>query len=258
MTPLPPDASLVHLTLRVRDMDVMLRYYTEVLGLQLVERDGELARLAPPERIFHLDLLQDPAAALRPYPCQGLYHFALLVPDRPALGAIFRRLIDLSEPFEGMADHLVSEALYIRDPEGNGIELYRDRPRDQWEFLPAGGVRMASEPIDSEGILAAAGSGATLDPRTRLGHIHLHVRDLVETAAFFEGVLALNRMAEMPSALFFAAGDYHHHVGSNTWAPIKVVPEDATGLLGYTWNVPDGVFRAAITDPVGATVRFDG
>jgi catechol 2,3-dioxygenase len=118
---------------------------------------------------------------------------------------------------------------------------------------------MASEPIDAEGILAEAEAPAPLDAATRFGHIHLHVYDLIDAASFFEGRLALNRMAELPSALFFAAGDYHHHVGSNTWAPMRPLPpDDATGLLSYTWHVPDGVVRDATTDPVGATVRFDG
>jgi catechol 2,3-dioxygenase len=258
-TALPADSSLIRLALRVKNLEAMVSYYTDVLGLEVVERDGPLVTLAPAGRAFELDLHHEPEAPLRPYPCPGLYHFALVVPDRPALGAIFRRLIDIQEPFEGMADHLVSEALYLRDPEGNGIELYRDRPKDEWTYLPGGGVAMASDPIDSQGILASADAPTTLHPDTRFGHIHLHVYDLIETSSFFEGDLALNRMAELPSALFFAAGDYHHHVGSNTWAPLRPVPPaDATGLLSYTWRVPDGRVRDALTDPVGATVFFVG
>ena len=256
---LPSDASLVRLALRVRDIDKMVGYYTQVLGLEVVEQDAERTTVAPAERLFAIDMIHDPSAVQRPYPCPGLYHFALVVPDRPALGAVFRRLIELREPFEGMADHLVSEALYIRDPELNGIELYRDRPKGEWTFLPDGRVQMASDPIDADGILASAEGPAPLDAATTFGHIHLHVYDLVDTAAFFEGELDLNRMAELPSALFFAAGDYHHHVGSNTWAPTHPVPPaDATGLFSYTWRVPDGVAREPVTDPVGATVLFDG
>ncbi len=258
---LPASASLVRLALRCRDLNTLTDYYTSVLGLEVIERDGPRVVLAPADRRFHLDLHHDPDAPLRPYPCPGLYHFALVVPDRPALGAIFRRLIELREPFEGMSDHLVSEALYLRDPEGNGIELYRDRPKDEWTFIdgPNGRtVAMASDPIDAEGILGSAEAASTLHPETRFGHIHLHVYDLIETASFFEGRLQLNRMAELPSALFFAAGDYHHHVGSNTWAPTRPIPPaGATGLLSYTWHVGDGRIRDAILDPVGASVFFE-
>lgn len=255
--PLPSDASLSRIALRVKDLDRMVDYYGDVLGLSEMGRDGGVATLACGERLFEIDLHHEPDAPLRPYPCPGLYHFALVVPDRPALGAIFRRLIEIGEPFEGMADHLVSEALYIRDPEGNGIELYRDRPKDEWTFLPDGRVRMASDPLDTDGILASTDGPSTLDPATRFGHIHLHVYDLADTSTFFEDTLHLNRMAELPGALFFAAGDYHHHVGSNTWAPMQPIPpSDATGLLSYTWKMSDGIVRDAVTDPVGATVFF--
>jgi catechol 2,3-dioxygenase len=254
---LPGDAHLTRLSLRVRDIDTSVAFYTDVLGLLVVERDAERTTLAPPERLFHLDLLHDPDATPRPYPCPGLYHFALVVPDRPALGSIFQRLIELRHPFEGMADHLVSEALYIRDPEMNGIELYRDRPKDEWPHDADGNLHMASDPIDADGILASAEAAGVLDPATRFGHIHLHVRDLEDAQAFFGDQLVLNRMAAMTGALFFAAGDYHHHVGANTWAPNRPVPESSTGLLSYTFGVPSGTDRKTVIDPVGAEVLFE-
>jgi catechol 2,3-dioxygenase len=238
-------------------MDRMVAYYTHSLGMSVTERAGTRVTLALKQGLFSIDLLHAPDAPLRPYPCPGLYHFALVVPDRPALGAIFRRLIDRQEPFEGMADHLVSEALYIRDPEANGIELYRDRPMDEWVYNPDGSIHMVSDPIDSDGILASAQAPGTLHPGTRLGHIHLHVKDLDAASAFFEGELKLDRKATIPGALFFAAGDYHHHVGANTWAPDVPVPDGATGLLGYTWKVPDGDVAETATDPTGADVRFE-
>jgi catechol 2,3-dioxygenase len=254
---LPDQATLVRLELRVRDLDAILAYYTGVLGLDEVERDGGRARLAPSGRLFHIDLVHEPDAPLRPYPCRGLYHFALVVPDRPALGAIWRRLIELGEEFEGMSDHLVSEALYIRDPEGNGIELYRDRPRDEWPHLADGRIRMVSDPIDAEGILASAERAAVLHEETRFGHIHFHVRDLEGAEAFFGGRLGLQHTASIPGALFFSVGGYHHHVAANTWAPDVAVPQGATGLLSYTWAVDGGwTGPAELTDPVGAKVLF--
>jgi catechol 2,3-dioxygenase len=258
MNALPDSAHLTRLSLRVRDIDRMLAYYVGVLGLVETGKDGNVITVAPPGERFHLDLVHEPDAPLRHYPCPGLYHFALVVPDRPALGRIFRYLIEEHEPFEGMSDHLVSEALYIRDPELNGIELYRDRPKDEWPHLPDGSLRMASDPIDADGILSSAEGSATLDAETRFGHIHLHVSDIDEAAAFFGRTLGLNRMAEIPGALFYAAGDYHHHVGANTWAPDHPAPEHATGLLSYTFRGPSGWSAPdELTDPVGATVRFE-
>jgi catechol 2,3-dioxygenase len=258
VTALPDTAHLTRLELRVRDLDRMLAYYVGVIGLFETGKEGNVVTLAPADELFHLDLVHAPDAPVRPYPCPGLYHFALVVPDRPALGAVFRHLIELKEPFEGMSDHLVSEALYIRDPELNGIELYRDRPKDEWPHLPDGSLRMASDPIDADGVLASADRAAPLDAGTRFGHIHLHVSDIDEAAAFFGRTLGLNRMAEIPGALFYAAGDYHHHVGANTWAPDHPAPEHATGLLSYTFRVPnDWSGPDELTDPVGAVVRFE-
>ena len=255
MTRLPDDAYLDHLSLRVRDMDTMLAFYVGRLGLVETGKDGNVITLAPAAGAFALALVGEPDAPQRPYPCPGLYHFALVVPDRPALGRIFRHLIAIGEPFEGMADHLVSEALYIRDPELNGIEIYRDRPMDEWPRDGNGKYRMASDPIDAEGIIDSADRDDTLDAGTRLGHIHMHVRTLAEAERFYEHDLGLNRTASIPGALFYAAGDYHHHVGANTWAPDVPAPEGATGLIDYTFRVPGGWEGPdELTDPNGARV----
>lgn len=264
---LPEGTRLTGLELRVRDVDAAVAFYAGVLGLQVVaEDDGTV--LAPSARGFALTLRHAPDAVLRPYPCPGLYHFALLVPDRPALGAIFQHLLERRHPFEGMADHLVSEALYIRDPEFNGIELYRDRPRTDWTRTADGGVAMASDPIDAEGIIGSAPAPGLLHAGTVLGHMHLHGRDLEEGAAFYVDAFGLRPKAEMPSARFWAAGDYHHHLGFNTWAPVRDVPDNATGLLGYSWQVPSDALdamaertrgrrdgdRLSLTDPLGIEV----
>lgn len=261
MTALPDDASLVRVALRVRDLTKCLAYYTEVLGLGVAETDGDRTSLAPSGRRFVLDLHHDPDAPLRPYPCVGLFHFALVVPDRPALGAIFRRLLDRAEPFDGMSDHAVSEALYLRDPEQNGIELYRDRPREQWPYNADGQIAMVSDPLDVDGLFESAPEPGPLDAETRFGHIHLHVRSLNEAESFYAGTLGLGiTQRSLPGALFFAAGDYHHHVAANTWAPLNVeVPDGATGLIGYTWRVPGGRTPPTghVRDPAGAEVWFE-
>jgi catechol 2,3-dioxygenase len=235
----------------------MIAYYVGRLGFVETASDGNVVTLAPEGERFHLDLVHEPDAPQRPYPCPGLYHFAMVVPDRPALGRIFRHLIEIGEPFEGMADHLVSEALYLRDPELNGIEIYRDRPTEEWPHDADGRIRMASDPIDAEGILSEADRSAPLDAQTRFGHIHMHVTDLVGAERFYVGELGLGLVTTFPGALFLAAGDYHHHVGANTWAPDVPAPEGATGLLSYTFRVPgswDGPDE--LTDPTGATVRI--
>lgn len=256
-TELPVSSMLVRIALRVRDLDACLGYYRDVLGLEIMEVDGERTTLAPAGRLFVLDLLHAPEAPLRPYPCVGLYHFALVVPDRPALGAIFRRLLDRREAFDGMSDHGVSEALYLRDPEQNGIELYRDRPHADWPRDPSGTIAMVSDPLDVDGVIAAAAGPAALDPATRFGHIHLHVADLGAAEHFYADELGLHiTQRTLPNALFFAAGDYHHHVAANTWAPNSPVPDGATGLVSYTWRLPGGV-RPPLKDPAGAEVRFE-
>jgi catechol 2,3-dioxygenase len=254
---LPDDAYLDRLSLRVRDLDAMLAYYVGRIGLVETAKDGDTVTLAPEGELFHLDLVHEPDAPQRPYPCPGLYHFAMVVPDRPALGAVFRFLLDQREPFEGMADHLVSEALYIRDPERNGIEIYRDRPKGEWPHDAAGKIRMASDPIDAEGILGSAERPAPLHAGTRFGHIHMHVADLSDAERFYVHELGLGLVTTFPGALFLAAGDYHHHVGANTWAPDVPVPDGATGLIDYTFRVPGGWDGPdELTDPIGATVRI--
>jgi catechol 2,3-dioxygenase len=256
---IPDSASLVRLALRVRDIEACLAYYTDVLGLEVVETSGDRTTLAPREQRFALDLHHDAAAALRPYPCPGLYHFALVVPDRPALGAIFRRLLEREVPFDGMSDHAVSEALYLRDPERNGIELYRDRPRGEWPYDEKGQIAMVSDPLDVDGLFESAAAAAPLDTGTRFGHIHLHVRSLDEAEAFYADALGLGiTQRSLPGALFLAAGDYHHHVAANTWAPDREVPDGATGLISYTWRVPEGSAPGGpMRDPAGADVLFE-
>ncbi len=254
---LPASASLVRVSLRVRDLDTCRAYYEDVLGLQVTDVDGDRTSMALAGERFTLDLTHSPDAPIRPYPCVGLFHFALVVPDRNALGAVFRHLVERREQFDGMSDHGVSEALYLRDPEHNGIELYRDRPRDEWLYSDRK-LAMVSDPLDTDGLLASADTPAGLHGDTRFGHIHLHVPTLAAAEEFYAGRLGLNiTQRSLPGALFLAAGDYHHHVGANTWAPDKAVPDGATGLIGYTWALPGGAPRANVIDPAGAEVRFE-
>ena len=239
------------LTLRVRDLKAQLAFYRDLLGLRL-EADPPRYRLTPGNQGFFLNLIHDPQAPLRPYPSVGLYHFALLLPHRKALAGVFQRLLEAGAHFEGAADHGVSEALYFRDPEGNGLELYRDRPRGEWPQGPL----MFTAPLSLARLLRESPGPSPLPPETLLGHIHLHVPDLAEAEAFFSGTLGMAvTLRTYPGALFFAWDGYHHHVGANTWAGKRLAPEGSTGLLGYVLLAPPGVPPGLYPDPSGAQVE---
>ncbi len=237
--PFPP--RLLGLSLRVRDLEAMRAFYGRVLGLE-----GE-GVLRPPGGGFYLELVHDPQAPLRPVGSLGLYHFALLLPDRKALAGVALRLLEARAHFEGASDHGVSEALYFRDPEGNGLELYRDQPQEAWP------PRMFTRALDLKALLQEAQGAHPLPEGTRLGHIHLHVESLKEAEAFFAGRLGMAVTERgYPGALFFAWDGYHHHVGANTWAHF-LPPPKATGLLGYALLDPLGR-EETLLDPTGAQV----
>jgi catechol 2,3-dioxygenase len=188
----------------------------------------------------------------------GLYHFAILVPTRADLARALRRLVATDTVLQGAADHGVSEALYLADPDGNGIEIYRDRPRTEWPFV-AGALRMGADPVDLDHLLAEppnAPESAGLAPGTVIGHVHLHVSNLGDAQRFYVGVLGFELMQRYgPSALFVSAGGYHHHIGLNTWAGVGAPPPPpgAIGLRHFTLRLPD----AAAIEQVAARLRAE-
>jgi catechol 2,3-dioxygenase len=237
---MPAETRLAGLTLRVRALELLERFYSGLLGLGVAERGDHRIRLTPARGRFSLELVWDPGAPVRPRRSVGLYHFALLLPDRSSLAGVARRLLEQRWALDGASDHGVSEALYLHDPEGNGVELYRDRPRETWP-LAQGQVAMTTAPLDIEGLLATAPGAAPLHPDTRFGHIHLHVADLDDGERFYAGTLGLAvTQRSYPGALFLAAGGYHHHVGLNTWGEGRRPPDGATGLVRYAWALPAG------------------
>ncbi len=240
---LPGETQLASLSLRVRDLERALAFYRDLLGLVRADGLGDQVVLAPKDRRFTLELLWDPEAPARPASSLGLYHFALLLPDRPSLAAVVRRLVEARWPFDGASDHGVSEAFYLRDPEENGIELYRDRPREAWP-IENGQVAMVSARLDVDELLGDAPRGAPLHPSTRFGHIHLHVADLRDGERFYADTLGLTvTQRTYPGAMFFSAGGYHHHVGINIWGRGRRAPDGATGLVSYAWRVSAGTGR---------------
>ena len=243
----------VHLT--ISDLRRSVRFYETHLGLSVHRRDERTAWLGAGGA--DLLILSQCETAPRVRGTTGLYHFAILVPSRADLARSLRRLIATDTVMQGAADHGVSEALYLADEDGNGIEIYRDRPRDQWPVV-GGQLRMGADPVDLEALLADAGradSGAGVPPGTTIGHVHLHVSRLEEAHAFYVDLLGFDMMQRYgPSALFVAAGGYHHHIGLNTWAGVGAPPPPpgAIGLKHFVVSLPTAAALAAVDERLRA------
>jgi catechol 2,3-dioxygenase len=238
--------------LRVADVDRVRSYYEGAIGLR--EIDGALGADIP-----LVELIDDPDAPPAPPGSTGLFHLAILVPDRPSLARAVRRVVESGERFTGASDHFVSEALYLRDPEGNGIEIYRDRPRSEWEYEPSGELRMGTVALDLDSVMAELprGDDYGMPEGTVMGHVHLHVADLAAAEAFYAGQLGLDvTVRSYPGALFLSDDGYHHHIGLNTWqgAGAPPPPPGSRGLEDFELVRP-GASDAALSDPSGNRVR---
>jgi len=240
--PIHPHTRLGHVHLTVADLDRAIGFYREVLGFKLHRREDDTAHLGAGGA--DLVVLTERLRARRIGGRSGLYHFAVLVPSRLALAQILRCITQTRTPVEGMVDHWISEAIYLPDPDGNGIEVACDRPREQWPSLETLAIR-GNGPLDIDGLFnelaRADGPWVGLGPRTVIGHVHLHVASISEAEAFYCGVLGFERMMRYgPSAGFVAAGGYHHHIGFNTWAGIGAPPPppDAAGLQHFVVRLP--------------------
>jgi catechol 2,3-dioxygenase len=220
MSEIDPSLRIRAVELAVSDLARSADFYERVLGLPLIERDTQGARLGPDpaQPALALSAIDSPTPLVPG--ATGLFHVAWLHPDRAALAESLRRVAGARWPFEGASDHGVSEALYLSDPDGLGIELYVDRPRELWERAADGrGVKMVTLPLDIEDLLAQFEDdpAAAIAPATNVGHVHMKVADVPRAAAFYRDALGLSEQAQMPSAAFLAAGGYHHHVGLNSW-----------------------------------------
>jgi catechol 2,3-dioxygenase len=232
---LPADAHIGQVSLTVRNITQSIDFYRDVLGFESTPEG-----LRPPGGRILVELHERTDAIAKPRRSCGLFHFAILVPSRAAIGRSLRRLAEKRWPISGAADHLVSEALYLNDPDGLGIEIYRDRPRDTWRIAGSGEIAMATDPLDLQAIHDEPGADAPwtgLEAGTAIGHVHLHVPHLDTAEAFYCGRIGFSPTVRgYPGALFDAAGGYHHHVGLNTWAGAGAPPppENAVGLRGFT------------------------
>lgn len=246
--PLPAETHLGRTALRVGDLEETIEFYRTVVGLPILDRTGERATLGVDGRPM---LVLETGGRDRKGDAAGLFHNAFRVPSRRALGDALGRVREHWH-LDGASEHRVSEALYLSDPEGNGVEIYRDYPREDWPVAADGTVRMTTEPLDLDAVAAAAGGGGdrtpgdgasedgtpgdgapgdTVPAGTVLGHVHLEVTSLAAFREFYVGTLGFEERAQMTGASFVAAGGYHHHVGANVWNRKR----DAAGGDGLAW-----------------------
>ena len=260
-----PDATRVGaVDLQISSLQRSIDYYRDVLGLQVLERADSVAGLGAQDGDRQLVRLHA-RVGVRPVPRRGafgLYHFAILVPGRAALGQFANHLSQTGVRV-GMADHLVSEALYLTDPDGLGIEVYADRPRNTWRHRNRE-LEMTTAPLDIDSVIAAGGSSAWrgLPSGTMIGHMHLHVGSLEQADAFYHRALGFDKTVwSYPGALFFSAGGYHHHLGTNTWSPGPAATDGDARLLEWELVVPsqdDAVAAARSLRAAGYGTRSEG
>lgn len=277
--PIHPDTTVGFVAINTPDPERLSQFYTQVLGLQASQAGAGRIHLGAPggREIVVLTPVEavSPTETMGRKPTTGLFHFAILVPSRIALAQSLRRMVEAGWSPGGFSDHLVSEAIYLSDPEGNGIEVYRDRPRSEWP-VQDGHIRMATEPLDIDGLLSELreekpGTGSAppaglsqgngkrdwpgMAPGTVLGHVHLKVADIVAAEAFYIDILGFDLVTRYgPSASFVSAGGYHHHIGFNTWSTkgAPPPPAHAPGLRFFTLRLPNPAALGRLVDHLHA------
>ncbi|MBS4172695.1 VOC family protein [Bacillus sp. FJAT-49736] len=248
-------------SIKVGNLARSLSFYQDIIGFQVLEQTDSSAKLTADGKTALLSIVEPKNVIPKQPRTTGLYHFAILLPTRADLGKIIKHFIQIGYPLQGASDHLVSEALYLSDPDGNGIEIYTDRPPASWEWKNDE-VMMTTEPLDARSVLAEAqdGSWNGLPAKTVMGHIHLHVAELKETEEFYTKGLGFDVVCRYGNqALFISDGKYHHHIGLNTWNGIGApAPQDnSVGLLSFTLMLPNEEKRNSIVQQlknIGASV----
>ena len=254
--PIHPDTQIGAVTLRVARLQRSLRFYQEVVGFRLIEVAGREATLGAEGTGPLLRLIETPGARPMPRSAAGLYHFAILVPTRADLGRSLRQLVAGGVQI-GHSDHTVSEALYASDPDGNGIEIYWDRPASTWEWVD-GTVKITIDPLDLRGLMDEGMRDRRpwtgLPAGTRIGHLHLQVSDTQTMLDFYQGVLGFTVTGESSGAVFAAAGDYHHHFAANSWNSKGAgpAPTGTAGLESFVVEVPHQAEQARLAGQFSA------
>ncbi len=238
-----PSTKIGYVSLNVPDISRSLEFYQTVLGFRIIGRpSSEKALLSADGSSGLLELLQVKSSEPGFQKRAGLYHFAILLPERRFLADMLLHLRENRDRvyLDGLADHLVSESIYIRDPDFNGIEIYRDRPSSEWHW-DGNHVRMATERLNTEDLLKGASGWKEMPAKTVIGHVHLHVSNIEKASKFYSETLGLNHTATYPGAYFFAAGRYHHHIATNTWLGINIPPAspNQAGLNHFGIELPD-------------------
>lgn len=245
---LHPETELGPVKLKVSNLKRSITFYKEIIGFDVFSLNSEVAELTV-DGMQPLLILEEVSNAAV-YPRQttlGLYHIAILLPSRQDLGLFLKHVINKGISV-GSADHLVSEAIYLEDPDQNGLEIYRDLPRKKWETLDDGDYKMTTERIDAEGLLREAGEQMWqgIPTKTKIGHVHFHVNDLAESRAFYTDVLGFDLTVGNLvhfGVVFLAAGGYHHHIGLNTWAgaDAAIRPAQSVGIAYYMIVLPNNM-----------------
>ncbi|HEL2442514.1 TPA: VOC family protein [Streptococcus suis] len=251
---------LGHVALNVRNLELQSLFYQQVLGLQVLTENSKQIDLGVGQTILvRLIQTEQKGEVSHSY---GLYHLAIVLPSREDLGTIFRHFIDNKVPLQGASDHGYSEAIYLADTEGNGIEIYRDLPQDTWDVRSDGRIIGKTEPMDAETIYALgkkADAAYQMPAGSRMGHVHLSVRESSASSRFYQEVLAVEDKFSVPSAAWLASGDYHHHLAVNEWGgkELQTRTEGMPGLAYYTviYSNPE-FFEASLNRVIAANLNL--
>ena len=245
---IPDNTKIQSVDIKVKDLKRSLTFYSDYIGFKVISKTEDTVLLSASGSLpYLLKLTEVPGAIHKPEGTTGLFHIAIKLPSRKELARVFLRLFEKKIKFQGFSDHLVSEAVYLEDPDENGIELYCDRPKEEWQYK-MGQVEMSTLPLNLNVLTDELDDRTVwngIHPDTDIGHIHLSVSNLNKAQEIYSMMLGFNiSNSTYPGALFFSAGGYHHHIGANVWSSRngKPAPENSVGLNGFSISIPDEKF----------------